>query len=285
LAGLSVAPPVLLAVGHGTRDPAGTAVTEALLELVRNRAPELAVQAAYVDNSPPSVGQAFDRLARDGVTQVVALPMLLSAASHSKTNIAGSVQAARQRHPEVVISYGRPLGPHPALIDVVVGRLAEAGVQAGAPGTGVVLAAGGSADPDANADIAKTARLLWEGRGWLAVEVAFASATGPRVDEVVRRLRAIGADRVAVAPYFLAPGFLPAQAVAGAAGADVVTQVLGAHPALAGLLLERYAEAIDGDIRMNCDSCLHRVPFPGREAEVGARQRPHAHPAERASQG
>ncbi len=280
MAGLSAAPPVLLAVGHGTRDPAGTTVTEALLDLVRDLAPELAVQAAFVDNAGPSVGQAFDALAGDGVSSVVALPLLLSAASHSKTDIPGSVQAARQRHPDLAISYGRPLGPHPALLDVVVARLAEAGVRVGEAGTGIVLAAAGSADPDANADIAKTARLLWEGRGWLAVEPAFASATGPGVAEATRRLRAVGAGRVAVVPYFLGPGVLPRQAVAGAAGADVVTEVLGAHPALAGLVLERYAEAIDGDTRMNCDTCLYRTPFPGSADRVGAPQRPHAHPAE-----
>ena len=286
MAGLST-PPVLLAVGHGTRDPAGTAVTEALLDLVRDRAaqrrgPGLAVQVAYVDNAPPSVGQAFEALAADGVTRVVALPLLLSAASHSKTDIPGSVQAARARHPDLMISYGRPLGPHPALLEVVVDRLAEVGVRPGEGSTGIVLAAGGSADPDANGEMSKTARLLWEGRGWLAVEPAYASATGPSVAEAVRRLRAIGAERVAVAPYFLAPGFLPARAVEGATDADAVAGVLGAHPALAGLLLERYAEALEGDIRMNCDSCLYRVPFAGREDQVGARQRPHQHPAERA---
>jgi sirohydrochlorin cobaltochelatase len=29
---------------------------------------------------------------------------------------------------------------------------------------------------------------------------------------------------------------------------------------------------------MNCDACLYRVPFPGRESAVGKPQLPHAHP-------
>ena len=48
--------------------------------------------------------------------------------------------------------------------------------------------------------------------------------------------------------------------------------------ALAGVVLERWAEIDGGDLRMNCDTCAYRVALPGFEAKVGAPQTPHDHP-------
>ena len=51
--------------------------------------------------------------------------------------------------------------------------------------------------------------------------------------------------RVAVAPYLLAPGFLPDRigADAAAAGADLVAAPLGDAPEVARVVLERYDAA------------------------------------------
>jgi sirohydrochlorin cobaltochelatase len=84
---------------------------------------------------------------------------------------------------------------------------------------------------------------------------------------------------VAVAPYVLAAGTLPA-AIAAAAPGVPMAPVLGESAEVARLVLDRYAEALAGDLRMNCDVCRYRVPWPGRPDVVGAPQRPHAHPAD-----
>jgi sirohydrochlorin cobaltochelatase len=269
--------PVLLGVAHGSRDPRSQAVVEELLAGVAELRPGLRTQPAYVDNASPSVRGALERLAADGVDDVVVLPLLLSPASHSKTDVAASVQAGRLAHPRLRLRYGRPLGPHPVLVEVLARRLAEAGVEDGP----VVLVAGGSLDPDANAQVAATARLLWEGRGFDTVDVAFASTTRPTVGEAVTRLRDLGATRVALARYFLGPGYLPTLVERQAREVDVevvCSEPLGVSDALAGLVAERYDEVLAGDTRMNCDACLYRVAFPGREAAVGAPQLPHTHP-------
>ena len=100
--------------------------------------------------------------------------------------------------------------------------------------------------------------------------------------EALERLRELGHRRVAVARYFLGPGFLPdlvQRQASSVQGLDVVLAApLGAPPELSELLLSRYDEARHGDVRMNCDVCLYRVPLPGREAAVGAVQQPHDHP-------
>jgi sirohydrochlorin cobaltochelatase len=153
-------------------------------------------------------------------------------------------------------------------------------------GTHVVLVGRGSTDPDGNAEVAKVARLLWEGRGYADVTLSFISLTGPSVPAALDQARRLGAERIVVAPYFLFAGVLPDR-VAAQAGAfaerhreiDVrVAGLIGACDELAGLVLERYAEALHGDIRMNCDTCAYRIAMPGFADKVGQAQTPHHHP-------
>jgi sirohydrochlorin cobaltochelatase len=270
---------VLLGVAHGSRDPAAQAGVAELLARTAALRPGLRTEAAYVDNASPSVRRALASLVAEGVDEVVVLPLLLTPASHSKTDVAASVQAGRLAHPGLRLRYGRPLGPHPVLVDVLARRLAEAGAR---PEDPVVLVAGGALDPDANAQVAHTARLLWEGRTYPSVDIAFASTTRPSVPEALERLRALGATRVSVARYFLGPGRLPSAVAAAARAVDglavTVAEPLGVSDGLAGLLLGRFDEVFAGDIRMNCDVCLYRIALPGREAAVGAPQEPHSHP-------
>lgn len=270
---------VLLAVAHGSRAPGPQRVVEELLDRARAQRPGLVTAAAYVDNATPSIRAALQRLVDTGADDVVVLPVLLTPASHSKTDVAASVQVGRRDHPRLRLRYGRPLGPHPVLVDVLARRLAEAGAD---PADPVLLVAGGALDPDANAQVAATARLLWEGRPWPSVDVAFASTTKPSVPQALERLRREGRTRVSVARYFLGDGHLPAQVARQAREVQglevVVAEPLGVSDGLAGLLLGRYDEARGGDIRMNCDVCMYRAALPGREAAVGAPQEPHTHP-------
>jgi sirohydrochlorin cobaltochelatase len=266
---------VLLGVAHGSRDDRAQEAVQKLLARVEELRPGLRTASAYVDNASPSIRSALMGLADD----VVVVPLLLTPASHSKTDIAASVQAARADG--VRIRYGRPLGPHPALVEVVARRLAEAGIT----DEPVVLVAGGALDPDANAQVAATARLLFEGRRFASVDIAFASTARPTVTEALERLRRLGFARAAVARYFLGPGRLPdavARAATSVEGLEVVvSESLGVADEIAQLVLERYDEALGTDIRMNCDACLYRVPFRGREDAVGAPQVPHTHPDDR----
>ncbi len=270
---------VLLGVAHGSKDPASQGVVEDLLARAAALRPGLRAIPAYVDNASPSIRRALAHLAADSVDDVVVLPLLLTPASHSKTDVAASVQAGRLAHPRMRLRYGRPLGPHPVLVDVLARRLAEAGADPDAP---VVVVAGGALDPAANADVAHTARLLFEGRTWPSVDIAFASTARPSVPEALERLRRQGETRVSIARYFLGPGYLPRLVEKQARSVEglevVVSAPLGASDGLAGLLAGRYDEVLLGDLRMNCDVCLYRSALPGREQFVGALQEPHTHP-------
>ncbi|MEV0883395.1 sirohydrochlorin chelatase [Streptomyces microflavus] len=240
-----MAPPVLLVIAHGSRDPRHAATVHALTGRVRAQRPGLRVETAFLEFNAPSVPRVLERLAAEGAAEVVALPLLLTRAFHAKTDIPSVLREARARLPRLHIRQGDVLGPSPLLNATLGRRLREAGVRPGdLPRTGLVLASAGSSDPEAIAVIAEIARELRH-TGWCAVRPAFASASLPRTEDAVRALRAAGVERVAVAPYVIAPGRLPDRIAAGAeaAGADVLADVLGPAPELARLLLDRYDEA------------------------------------------
>ncbi|MCH0561616.1 MULTISPECIES: sirohydrochlorin chelatase [unclassified Streptomyces] len=231
--------PVLLVIAHGSRDPRHAATVHALVERVRTSRPGLRVETGFLDFNIPSVHGVLDALAAEGVRDVVALPLLLTRAFHAKADIPAVLRGAP---PRLRIRQAEVLGPSPLLLAALERRLYEAGLSpADKSSTGVVLASAGSSDPEARAVIADIAR-EWRHTGWCAVRPAFASASLPRTQDAVRALRADGCERVAVAPYVLAPGFLPDRIARGAAGADVLADVLGSAPEVARLLLRRYEE-------------------------------------------
>jgi sirohydrochlorin ferrochelatase len=239
----------LLIVAHGSRDPRHAATVHALTGRVRAARPGLRVETAFLDFNAPGVGQVVDRLAAGGVRDVVALPLLLTRAFHAKTDIPAVLRQTTARHGRMRVRLADVLGPSPLLTAALERRLRQAGLRPGDRGsTGVVLASAGSSDPEAIAVIADIAR-EWRRTGWCAVRPAFASAGSPagfpRTEDAVRALRTDGVRRVAVAPYVIAPGFLPDRILRGAedSGADLCAAVLGDAPEVASVLLERYDAA------------------------------------------
>jgi sirohydrochlorin cobaltochelatase len=279
-----VTPPPLLIAAHGTRDPAGVAAFQALAVRVADRARPDGIEVAggFIELSEPALRDGVSALTPAAPERIVAVPLMLVAAGHAKGDIPAALSREQRRHPGVSFTYARTLGPHPALIELLDRRVAAAGGRRSA----VLLVGRGSTDPDANADVVKTARLLWEGRDYPLAETAFVSLAQPDVAEGLERCRLLGARRIVVASYFLFPGVLPdrvaeqaAQYAAAHPGLDItVTDVLGDCDEIAALVLERYREALTGDIRMNCDMCVYRVALPGFEHRVGEPQHPHDHP-------
>jgi sirohydrochlorin cobaltochelatase len=280
--------PALLLVGHGSRSAAGVAEYFALADRVRVHAPGLAVGTGFLELSPPPLSVAITDLVAAGHDDIAVVPLVLFAAGHAKTDVPASVQIARHGFPGVRFRYGRALGVSADLLAVVEERVAATVAAGERAETAVLLVGRGSSDPDANADLAKVARLYWEGREHPLVEACFVGLTAPRVPEGLDRLRRLGARRVAVVPYFLFTGVLEERirrqaadfAAAHPEVAVTVTRYLGPDDRVARLVLDRYREAVAGDARGNCDLCVHRVPMTGFAEKVGARQTPHFHPHE-----
>ena len=280
--------PALLIVGHGSRDPRGAEEFHELVGLVRERNPGLPVEGGFIELSRPPISECVNRLEEGGSCKVSAVPLMLLAAGHAKDDIPATLVREGLDHPGMTFGYGRALGIRPELLELMDERISAVVPEDEKAETAVLVVGRGSSDPDANSDLLKAARLFYEGRPYPFVETAFISMTPPDVASGLDRCRRLGAKRVVVFSYFLFTGVLEerirkeSEAFA-AEDPDVEVRYagyFGPHERVADLLLERYKEAVAGDIRMNCDVCVHRVALPGFEEKVGAPATPHYHPDE-----
>ncbi|MEU0601940.1 sirohydrochlorin chelatase [Streptomyces sp. NPDC006393] len=239
------APPSLVLVAHGSRDPRALSTVRALMDRVRELRPGLSVRLGHIELNEPLLP---DTLAGLGHTDAVLVPLLLSPGYHVKRDIPEMAAAAPAR-----ARVAAPLGPHPLLVETLYARLVEAGwpARTGTDEAGtddvvrrtsaVVLAAAGSRDPDSAAGTRRTARLLADRLG-VPVVPAYASAARPTVPAALRSLAARGRHRVAVASCFTAPGRFATRCAEAAPW--IASAPLGDHPAMARLVLHRYDRAL-----------------------------------------
>ncbi|MDQ0943703.1 sirohydrochlorin chelatase [Streptomyces sp. V1I1] len=236
--------PTLVAVAHGSRDPRALRTVTELLDRVRELRPGLDVRLGHIELNEPLLPGTLAALHSERHTdgaRAVLVPLLLSRGYHVKHDLPQAAAAV----PGADIRIAAPLGPHPLLVEALCSRLAEAGWRpedGTSRSTGVVLAAAGSRDPDSASDTRRTAELLSERLGGVPVVPAYASAARPTVPAALRALAARGRHRIAVASYFAFPGLFATRSAA--AGPWIAAAPLGAHPALARLLLQRYDEAL-----------------------------------------
>ncbi|GAA3772286.1 sirohydrochlorin chelatase [Streptomyces chiangmaiensis] len=231
-------PPALVLVAHGSRDPRALSTVRTLVERVRELRPLLPVRLGHIELNEPFLP---DTLADLGDSRAVLVPLLLGRGHHVKRDIPEAAAAARAD-----TRVAAPLGPHPLLVETLYARLVESGWRttlsdAQRRGSAVVLAAAGSRDPDSAADTRRTAHLLAERLG-VPVVPAYASAAAPSVAGAVRALTARGRHRIAVASCFAAPGRFATECAEAAPW--IAAAPLGAHPAMARLVLHRYAETL-----------------------------------------
>ncbi|MEV6430534.1 sirohydrochlorin chelatase [Nocardia sp. NPDC051463] len=263
----------MIAVAHGSRDPRSAATMSDVVALIAATRPDVDVRLAFLDLSTPSVEQVVDAVVADGHTHAVVAPLLLGNAFHARIDLPGLLDTARTRHPRLQLTQADVLGPDPRLVTALHDRALEALAcrPASAPhlaeghsvrGTwlrhiardtrhgvplrtrtqpleriGIAVAAVGSSSGAANGRTALVAQRLAAVTGW-RTEICFAT-TEPGVTEAVSRLWSRGADHVLVVPWFLAPGLLTDR-LADSAPELVHAEVIGAHPALADIVWDRY---------------------------------------------
>jgi sirohydrochlorin cobaltochelatase len=269
----------ILLVGHGSRREKSNEQVKVLAADLENRL-GLPVDAGFLELAAPAIPEAIAGLA-SAVSEITVVQLSLFAASHVKNDVPLAVQQARTDHPDVTINNGAHLGVHPAIVDLLDDRAGavedDLGLDRDEDDVAVVLCARGSSDPDANADVHKLARLLYEGRAVESVETAFIGVTEPRLDETLHTVAKRRPDGVVVLPYMLGDGVLTGRISDGAAEFDAdypyvdaaAGDPLGTDSRLLDVLADRWQAARTGSIEMSCDTCKYKVELDGYEEDVG----------------
>ena len=224
--------PALILTAHGSVDPRSSATTRAVADLVRRQRPGLDVRVAFCEKSTPNLGDVLARLRGPAVVT----PLLLASAYHARVDIPAIVAESGAD-----VLQADTLGEDPRLVDVLRQRVAEADPDH--TEAGLLVVAVGSSHAAANARTASLADALSD--RWARVAVAYATGPQPSVADGIEELRAAGAHRIVVAPWFIAPGRITDRVAAHVAAAGaVIAEPLGAHHLVASTVLDRFDQAV-----------------------------------------
>ena len=281
----------VMVCGHGSRDVGAVEEFGRLVHGLAARLPQVPVESGFLEFARPVLREGLDRLRERGVDQVLAVPGMLFAAGHVKNDVPSVLNQYAAEH-GIRIGFGRDLGIDPKLLraarDRIEAALATTSDEVPRADTLLAVIGRGTSDPDANGNVCKLARMLWEGMGFGWAEVGFSGVAQPRVDGVLERASRLGFRRIVVFPYFLFTGVLVrriyAQTDEVAARHPEIEIVkagyLNDHPLVVETFLDRINGIRSGDVNMNCLLCKYRAQVIGYEAAVGAPQEGHHHHVE-----
>ncbi len=279
----------IMICGHGSRDTAAVAEFNGLADRLRDRLPQWPVESGFLEFARPVIRDGLEALKSRGARRIVCIPGMLFAAGHVKNDLPWEVNTFGADNPDIEMVFGRELAIEPRLLRASADRIAEAEQQAAHPvpreETLLMVVGRGTNDPDANSNVSKVARMLWEGMGFGWTEVSYSGVAHPLVDAGLAHAAKLGYRRIIVFPYFLFTGVLVRRIYDHADEAasrhpelDILKAgYLGDHPLLIDSFLARIDEALEGEGVMNCQLCKYREQIVGYEDTVGTPQVGHHH--------
>lgn len=284
----------VMVCGHGSRNEAAVTEFASLQQSLAKRFPEYDVEYGFLEFATPIIRDGLDRLSEKGVTHVLAVPGMLFSAGHVKNDIASVLNQYQADHsdPQFKIEYARPLDIDSKMLYAAEARVKEALDAAGGDvpmeETLLMVVGRGTSDPDANSNISKVCRMLWEGMSFGWAEVCYSGVTFPLVAPGFEHAARLGYKRIIVFPYFLFTGVLVRRIY------DITDQIaekfpdiefvkagyLNDHPKVIDTFEERVRGILSGDNNMNCQLCKYREQVVGFEAHKGLPQMSHHHHVE-----
>ncbi|WP_286788674.1 MULTISPECIES: sirohydrochlorin chelatase [unclassified Pseudomonas] len=286
---LSNSAPAILVVGHGTRSRPGVEEFFRLAEHLKSRFPDRLCTTGFLEFARPTIAEGLNKLIAEGARNITAIPGMLMAAGHAKNDIPSELNEFMAANPEVKITYGVELGVNAKMMRAARDRIEAAEAQFGddyrRDETLLVVVGRGASDADANSNITKITRFLWEGMGFAWAETCYSGVTKPLVADALPVVHRLGYRNVIVFPYFLFTGRLidriyadvDAYAEAHPEVRVVKAGYLNDHPLVIEALVDKLHETEEGTGNMNCQLCHYREQIIGFEDRVGAPQFGHHH--------
>ena len=279
----------LMICGHGSRDEGAVTQFNALAGHLKERLPEYDIESGFLEFASPVLRTGLDKLKERGAERILCLPGMLFAAGHVKNDLPSEVNEFAAENPEIDVRYGRELAIDRRLLKAAAERIEEAESAAETrmdrKDTLLMVVGRGTNDSDANSNINKVARMLWEGMGFGWAEVSYSGVAYPLVDTGLAHAVKLGYRRIIVFPYFLFTGILVQRIYDWAdesQAANPEIEILKAgylndHPMLLETFADRVKEMLTGENVMNCQLCKYREQIIGFENDVGQPQVGHHH--------
>ncbi|MCY4419027.1 MAG: sirohydrochlorin chelatase [Cytophagales bacterium] len=271
----------ILLCGHGTRKKEGLEEFQQLAEKMKLRYEDrYVVDYGFLEFNQPTYSVAVAKLYKQGIRKIYALPIILFAGSHAKNDIPYEMNTLQAEYEDLEIRMGRPLGLSSFLLELAAQRIRE--VQTSVEEvpyqeTCLIVVGRGTTDPDANSDVQKMMRMLWEGMGFGFGVVAYSGTTPPSVAQTIDLLSGLSFRRFVLIPFFFFTGILLDRIYAEAHKVLSFPRILcadafGDDELVLKAFDERLEETREGNGNMNCQLCKYRKQIIGFEHEQGKEQ-------------
>ena len=195
----------VMVCGHGSRDDEAIAEFAAVAAGIARRLPQYPVASGFLEFARPIIRDGLGQAARPGRERILAVPGMLFAAGHAKNDIPSVLNEYTAQYPQAP----HRVRPRPRRRRALAsGRAARASGRPSAVSsrpvpreeTLLMVVGRGTSDPDANSNISKVARMLWEGLGFGWCEVCYSGVTFPLVAPGLEHAVKLGYRRIIVFP-------------------------------------------------------------------------------------
>jgi sirohydrochlorin ferrochelatase len=229
----------LVLTAHGSADPRSAASAHEVANTVARMRRDVDVRVAFCEQTSPNLRDVLQLTRHDAVV----VPLLLADAYHAQVDIPALIRESGTAARQAAV-----LGEDDRLIAVLRQRLTHAGVSRLDPEVGVLVTAVGSSRTHANARTAAVADYLVQQTNWQAT-TAFATGPNPTLAEAAEILRARGATRLVIAPWFLAHGRITDRIVEFSRAQRIpMAEPLGPHRLVADTVLDRFDSAVPAPV-------------------------------------
>lgn len=196
---------IILLVGHGSRNDAGNMEVEQFAVRWRKKHPKWRIELCFIEFASPSLDEGLRKAGADA-EKVIVVPLILNAAGHVKTEIPDHIKKAENNGATYLLA--QHIGSSAQIKKIMLRRLAQSDDASDPAGTGIILLGRGSSDTEANGEVAKLLRWIYEFSDYEEADLAFTGITPPKLERVIDRQARLGMRKIVILPYYLFTGIL-----------------------------------------------------------------------------
>lgn len=238
----------ILYICHGSRLKKACDEAIAFIEQCMKKNKNKITGYGFLELAVPTIEEAFERCVNRGATKIKVIPVLLLTAVHAKKDIPEALSRLHEKYPSVEIQYGRPIGVHSNMVDIVNERLWEKASKI-SEDSFVLLVGRGSSDPDVSNDLGNIVKMLKRRIGSDLVNDCYLTGSSTSFEEAIQDAKNSDAKEIYIIPYLLFTGILMTTLKTRISELSrngnkkfILCDYLGYHPLIERVLEERLSE-------------------------------------------